>query len=841
MRRLAVKALLALVALAAGVCVAGYAVLRRSLPLVDGAVSVPGISSPVDIVRDADAIPHIYASTKLDALFGLGYAHAQDRLWQMEFQRRIGHGRLSEIFGAATIPQDRFLRTVGFGRAARAGWERMPAWAKQEVNAYVAGVNAFIGTHHGTQLPPEFTLLRFEPEPWDGADVNVWVKMLAWDLSKNYTFELLRADIARTVGAEGIDELMPPYADGGLNILSSRDLTWLKRKADPSQAPAAPAIARAPTTADAPARSGSFAAMVASLSQGNPSVRDLLLGGPTSDALGSNNWVVDGTLSATGLPLLANDPHLGAQVPSLWYLAHVKAGDFESVGATVPGAPAIAIGRNRFIAWGETNLAADVEDLFRERIDPSGRFAEFRGQPEALTMIPETIRVKGRAPLTMSVRISRHGPLISDAINANNAELRRSLKPAPLEPLAFRWTALDADDTTLPSFLQLMEARNWSDYTAALRSFVVPPQNFIYGDVYGHIGYYATGRLPVRAHGDGSVPSEGWSGENEWTGSVPFDELPHTFDPPEHFIVTANNRPAPPTYPRVLGGEWTDPYRAQRIVDLLTQKLKLTPDDFAAIQADTLSLHAKSLLPLLLVRVKAQSTADEQALALLRTWDYDARGDSVAPAIFQAWLFELTPALAGNDLGPLIVADYIEQDRLSYVARFLARALARPDGRWCDDRRTPQHDTCGDAVSKALHTGVATLTRQFGGDMTRWRWDDVHHAVFPHLGLDSVPVLRLFLSRSMPHGGDWSTVNVGTVAAKRPFEEHSIPSYRQIIDLSPANDSRFIDAVGESGHPLSPHYDDFLRDWQRVKHRRMRMERADVERDALGRLHLTPR
>ena len=376
-------------------------------------------------------------------------------------------------------------------------------------------------------------------------------------------------------------------------------------------------------------------------------------------------------------------------MPSLWYLAHMSAGDFDVIGATLPGAPAVAIGRNRFIAWGATNVAADVEDLYRERLDPSGLFAEFRGRREALTVIPETIRVKGGAPVTVDVRISRHGPLISDAINANNAALP-SPKPAPLEPLAFRWTALDPDDTTLPSFLQLMEARNWSDFTAALRAFVVPSQNFVYADVDGHIGYYAPGRIPMRAHGDGSMPADGWTGETEWTGWVPFDELPHTFDPPEHFIVTANNRPAPPAYPHFLGGEWTDPYRAQRIVDLLGRKPKLTPDDFAAIQADTFSLHAQSLLPLLLVRVKAQSKADEQALALLRTWDYDARGDSAAAAIFQAWFVELTPALVGDDLGPAITANYKAQDRLPHraVPREGARAGRRPVVRRREGRRS---------------------------------------------------------------------------------------------------------------------------------------------------------
>ena len=267
----------------------------------------------------------------------------------------------------------------------------------------------------------------------------------------------------------------------------------------------------------------------------------------------------------------------------------------------------------------------------------------------------------------------------------------------------------------------------------------------------------------------------------------------------------------------------------------------MTSDHFAAIQADTLSLHAQALLPSLLARVHPQTAADEQALAILRKWNGDARADSGAAAIFQAWLLELTPAIVADELGPLMMADYRGLERSSFVARFLAKTLALPNSAWCDDVRTPKHETCDDAVSTALRAAVGDLTRSLGSDLARWRWDVVHRAVFPHLGLDGVAALRPFLSRSMPHGGDWSTVDVGPVAAGHPFEQHSIPGYRQIIDLSPANDSRFLDAVGQSGHPLSKHYDDFLADWAAVRHRPMRMEREAVERGAIGHLRLTPR
>jgi len=845
MRPFLLKALAAAVVLIVMVFALGFHYLRRSLPQIDGTITVAGLSAPVDIVRDADAIPHVYAGNKADALFGLGYVHAQDRLWQMELQRRIGFGRLSEVLGAAALPQDRFLRTVGFGRAAKTAWASTPEWAKQQINAYVAGVNAFIATHHGAGLPPEFTLLRFEPEPFTGADVLVWVKMMAWDLSANYAFELLRHDLVQAIGGERTAELLPPYAADGLSIVSApgasgpEDTGMVDMRGEHERVHHGAELARGLAPRVSEAMSASWSASFArALEPGDPSVRDVLVGGARTEALGSNNWVVDGTLTASGKPLLANDPHLGTRIPSTWYLAHVSGGDFEIAGATLPGAPAVALGRNRYIAWGATNVAADVEDLYRESIDATGRFAAYRGAQEPIAIVAETIVVKGAEPVRLDVRITRHGPLVSDAINANNAESKQTPKPPAVEPLAFRWTALDPSDSTVASFLKLNEARNWTEFTAALRDFVTPSQNFVYADVEGHIGYYAPGHIPIRASGDGSLPADGASGAAEWTGWIPFDALPHLYDPPDHVIVTANHRPEPPSYPYLLGLEWPEPYRAQRIVDLLRGRSRLTPDDFARIQADTLSLHAKALLPVLLSRVRPESTPDREAIDLLRKWNGDAAGSSAAAAIFSAWFQQLAPTIAGDELGPLLTDRY--KERYSYVTRFLTRVLSADDASWCDDRKTANVETCGDAVTIALRRGMADLEQRLGSDMTRWRWDAVHAAVFPHQGLDAVAALRPLLSRAVPNGGDWSTVDVGPVDALHPYEQHSVPGYREILDLSPANDSRFIDAVGESGHFLSKHYDDFQSDWQAVRYRPMRMSRQDAERGAVGQLRLTP-
>jgi penicillin amidase len=820
---------LLLFVLAAG---AGYLYLRQSLPVVDGTVTIAGLTGPVDIIRDADAIPHIFATTKQDALFGLGYVHAQDRLWQMEFQRRIGFGRLSEVFGAATVPQDRFLRTVGFGRAARSAWAHLPEDARQQIEAYVNGVNAFIDTHHGRRLPPEFTLLRFEPEPFTGPDVLVWVKMMAWDLSGNYELEMMRYDIAGKVGDARMSELLPPYPADGLTIVPGGDDAG-------SHSPApAPSSTSGETSNSRPGRRATARALARSVS-GNPIVKDLLLGSGAIEAIGSNNWVVDGTLTASGKPMLANDPHLGAHVPSLWYLAHMTAGDFDVIGATLPGAPAVAIGRNRFIAWGETNVAADVQDLYLEHLDAEGTTAEFRGQQEPLRIVPETIVVKDADPVQLNVRITRHGPLISDAINANNAAFATGLESQaePLEPMALRWTALDEQDETVVAFLRLNEARNWDDFTDAMRHFVTPSQNFVYADVEGNIGYLAPGLIPVRASGDGSRPAAGWTGEAEWSGWIPFGELPQLYNPPQHFIVTANNRPMGADYPHLIALEYPNPYRAERITELISRKQGLRPDDFRDIQADTLSTHARALLPLLLEHVRDDETTGP-AIDRLRQWDFDAQGDSAAEAIYQAWFLRLAPVLVGDELGPLVLPGY--ESRFSYITRFVTGVLTAGASAWCDDVGTRETETCDEMVTKALRDGVVDLRERMGSDIGTWRWDAVHRAIFPHQGLDTIEPLRPLLSRSIPNGGDWSTVNVGTVAADALYEQHAVPGYRQIVDLSPANDSRFLDAVGQSGHFLSPHYDDFQSDWQAVVHRRMRMKRTEAEAGAIGHLQLRP-
>ena len=550
MRRVLLTILGIILALLILVPAGGYLFLRRSLPQVNATITVPGLQGPVEIVRDADGVPYIYANNDLDAIFGQGYVHAQDRLWQMEFQRRVGAGRLSEVLGESTVDTDKFLRTLGTYRAAQQAWEALSPEAQQVVNAYVGGVNAYLAGN--PTLPIEFTILGFTPAPWQPADVLVWAKMMAWNLGGDYESELVRAQIYQALGPERASQLFPAYPTDGTLIL-------------PNLGQGAGALAHLSTD-----------------------VRAML--GAEALNIGSNNWVVGGSRTTTGKPLLANDPHLGAQIPSIWYLASIQGNRLHAIGATLPGMPGIPSGHNDRIAWGVTNLGPDVQDLYMERVNPANpNEVEVNGAWQPLTIISETIQVKGRKePITWAARASRHGPLISDVTSDATTTL------------ALRWTSLDAGDTTLEAFMQVMYAGNWDEFRTALRAYVGPSQNFVYADVDGNIGYYGPGRIPIRAQGNGFMPAPGWNDEYAWTGFIPFDELPHDFNPASGFIVTANNKVVPDAYPYFLATDWAPPYRATRIVQMIEAKAKLSPDDIAAMHADQLSLQALELLPFFL-------------------------------------------------------------------------------------------------------------------------------------------------------------------------------------------------------------------------------------------------
>jgi len=815
-----------LVTVVAGVAVAGWVWAQRTLPQTEGVMTLAGAPAGLRIERDLHGIPTIHAPTLQAAAYGLGVAHAQDRLWQMETQRRIGAGRVAEAFGPAALETDRFLRALGVRRAAAAQWAALAEEPKALLQAYAAGVNAVIATLKAR--PPEYLILGLQPEPWDPVDSLAWGIMMAWDLGGNWNTELLRLRLSLQMPVDRINQLLPPYP--GREPLPTADYAALFRGlglgAAPARTAARTAAGTAAGTAAAPARAG-----------GEPESQDvasawygLTQTAPPSgiEGVGSNNWVVAGSHSATGQPLLANDPHLKLSAPALWYLARLVVaadvggtGELKAAGATLPGLPVVVLGQTQHIAWGFTNTGPDVQDLYIEEVDPAdrGRYRTPDGWARFET-VAEVIKVKGAADVPITVRRSRHGPVISDAGTGDDV---LGTTGGARYVLALRWTALDTDAESISAGLGYMRARSVADYVAASRAWVAPMQSMVVADRSGsggRIAMIAPGRVPLRRPDNdlqGLVPAPGWDARYDWVGWVPTDETPREFDPPRGWIATANQRIVGDDYPHYLGDEWALPYRQQRIEQLLGAKRQHSLDDLARIQADERSLAVPVLLPWL-QRAESAHPLAAAARQALQGFDGQMAAESAAPLIFWAWQRQLSRGLFADDAGALFdksLAGRSFNDALEVV-------LARDDAHWCDDRGTPEAETCAQQAGAALTRALDDLQARFGSDVSRWRWGEAHIARSEHRPFSNVGALARFFELRTPVGGDTYTVNVSRVGLRPDrrtgelfLDEHG-PSLRALYDLSDPMQSRVMHSTGQSGNPFSPLYRSFVQPWREV-------------------------
>jgi penicillin G amidase len=747
-----VVALLALMA-AAGV----YLWLRSSLPESDGRLVLAGPTAEIRITRDAHGIPTIEAQNDRDAAFALGFVHAQDRLFQMDLMRHYGAGRLAEWFGARALPVDRSMRILGLYRAAEAQVALLSPRLRAVFDAYAAGVNAFRATRHGA-LPPEYAVLGVRPGPWKPADSLVWGKLMDLQLAGNYRFELLRARLAEHLKPDQLAVLFPSYR------------------------------------ADAPVVLGAL--------------RSQLQGLPPHQ-VESNEWVVDGKHSASGKPLLANDTHLDFSAPGVWYLARIETPEDTLAGVTAAGEPMIVLGHNSHIAWGFTTTGGDVEDVYVEKLDPKDphRYLTPDGAQPFVTR-QEVIRVRDARPVTITVRATRHGPVISDTGASGAAGAG--------EVLALAATWLQGADRTPQALWEATHAHDWKAFHDALRNVLAPEQNIVYADGDGHIGFFAPAKIPIRAKGDGSMPVPGDTAAYDWTGDVPFDALPQGFDPPSGRFVAANNKIVPDTYPYLITHDWELSYRAERIAELLDKTPVQTPATSAAIQADTVSLMARRLLPLML-KGKPASALGHAAIERLARWDDNMARDRVAPLLFVAWLREFNRQILADKLGRLF------NDYWALHPDVIENILAK-DPSWCDNTDTPEIETCAQQLGAALDRATADLAKRYGDDMDDWLWGVAHPAGFPHPIWSRLPLVARFLALAIPDGGGSDTVDNGTMVVRRtadPFAAVHGPTMRMIVDLADPADAEFMVTPGQSGNILSPHYDDLLRPWRDVRYLRL--------------------
>ncbi len=797
------------------------------MPPSAGQLPVAGLREPATIIRDQHGIAHVFAASPNEAFFTLGLLHAQERSWQMEMNRRIVGGRLAEVLGPAALGNDRFLRVLGVHRNAQRIWQGLDEGTRAALQAYVDGINAAIDEAAGRpwRLSPEFLLLGTRPVHWEPADAIGWATMMAWDLSGNHSAELLRLALLGKLDAARVTQLLdtdPPRPLPDPKALYASALSAAGEHPMPALAQHAYSLASAITQA---------------------------LPASGLDGLGSNSWLVDGARSASGKPLLANDPHLGLTAPSLWYFAHLSAPGLEVIGATLPGLPYVVVGRTPRIAWGFTNTLPDSQDLYLERIDPNdaGRYRTPDGWAEFVTRV-ETIGVKGAADVALTVRETRHGPVISDVLEQAGAAMAANQLNG--YALSLAWTMLSPEDRTIRAGLRFNMAADVDSFVQALRDFRGPQQNILYADVDGTVGMIAAGGVPVRDAANvlqGRMPAPGWDAAYDWRGLLPFDELPQRRQSQDGMLLNANQRIVDEQYPHFIAGEWALPYRAERIAQRLRERPTHNVDSFASIQSDIGAPAVGELLPILL-RTKTGSPRAAEALAMLRDWSATQEPaaptlaiDRPEPLLAVAWIDRLRREIFEDETGELFAL--LERHRTRHHA--LQYALTRADhAAWCDDVRTPAAESCDDMLSRSLEATLDDLGRRYGADPQHWRWGDAHPAVSEHRPFSRHWLLARLFELRVPSGGDPSSINVARHNpwdTAEPFANRWAASLRAIYDLAEPENSLFIHSSGQSGHLLSPHYRDMSPLWTQNRYLPMVMNRQRIEREAAATLSLVPR
>jgi penicillin amidase len=768
-----------------------------------GKKTIKGIGDSVVITFDAADIPHIKANSQADAIFALGYLHASERSWQMEINRRLASGRLSEILGSETVSIDRYIRTLGIKRAAENQFDRYPVSAKRLLQAYADGVNA-ANAQLGWALPVEYFLTGSKPGHWSPTDSVAWMLMMAYDLGGNWNQELQRLELSQYLTTKQIWEVMPSFEPG--NPVSTMDFAKMYQDLN----------VYSQTSRQPQNKSKNLPATELS---------DIDLPGAT-EGIGSNNWALSGKLTASGKPLLANDPHLGLSAPAIWYFAHLDAPGMNVIGATLPGVPAVVLGRTDKFAWSFTNTNPDVQDLYIEQIDAKNP-GMYRG-PDG--MLPfkvhqEIIDIKGAPPLTFLVKETRHGPVISDSY----ARAKKAIDTTRYA-LALRWTALDKENQSVVGLLEMNRAQDLDEFKMALRKNYAPMQNVVMADSEGNIAYQAAGVAPKRQlhHGlYGVAPALGWDKQYDWAGYVSFDQLPSSNNPEQGWLATANQRIIASNDPNPLTGDWDLPARYDRIVELSKSKNNHDAQSMKLMQGDTLSLTSIQLLSLFKSSQPSHPLA-AQVLEIINSFDGNMKADSAGALIFNAWADQLTRNLFSR-LGHVFTDNYGNRN----YRGALIEQIQNPTSPWCDDPKTAATESCLESSNNAFDKALEFLAKEYGNDPKKWSWGQAHIAISEHRPLSKAPLIGRLFNLSTPFPGDNNTVNVGRLELLRssnPYETLQAPSLRTIYDFSDLEKSLFIYQTGQSGWVQSKSYRNMNALWANNEYLPLQMKPDSISR-----------
>ncbi|HEU4707444.1 MAG TPA: penicillin acylase family protein [Solirubrobacterales bacterium] len=748
--------------LASGAAVLWHRLARRPLPQVKGTIEVAGLHGPVRVRRDRWGVPHIEAEVREDLHFAQGYCHAQERLWQMDFYRRVVEGRVSEIAGEEGLPVDRLMRTLGIRRTAREEDARLDPELRGHLERFCAGVNQ--AAADARALPFEMQVLRQGFEPWAPVDILSLGKLLAFGLSTNWERELLRSDMVRELGPE------------------------LAARLDPVYPAANPVVDQTPF-------SGEGVPMVEQIDAVRRSI------GLAAEASGSNNWAVSGERSATGAPLIAGDPHLPPSMPGIWFEVELRHDGRFVRGASMPGMPGIYMGQNNDVCWTFTNVMADVQDLFVERIEGERYLFEDEWRP--LRTLREEIVVKGRGPVELEVRSTHHGPIVNEALGADEGE-----------PLALAWQTL-AEPTAFAGMFEMLEIGSGPELVAKLEGHTSPASNLIWADRHGSIGYKLIGRLPRRRGGCPDLPKPGWTGEFEWEGTVPYGELPEVADPESGYLVTANNRIVGDEYPHHITSEWLDGFRAKRIEALIEATGKHDLESFEAIQSDNYSIPGIEVARRL-GRLHPHGQRERSAIERLRSWDGRLDRETIAGTVYQAFLLRLAREVARCAIGDRDLCErWLDRNDNGFTAHSTSpwRWHSHLMSLWEEGDEELIGRPWDELVLESLAGALDDLTDRFGPDPEGWRWGRVHEMKFPHPLGDANPLFDRLLNRRLRAGGAQETVSQIAYDPNDPYNAVWAPSWRMIADPTDPDSSRWQMFTGQSGHPASPHYDDLQPDW----------------------------